>query len=76
MAKDNTEKQRILTIGVNFDKMPTIRKFQNEIELATSSVIPLGVAVHLASAFCSKILAGEKVTKTEIIKGAEDLTNG
>lgn len=73
MAKD---KNKNLSVAVQADKMANVRKFQKELELATISEISIGGAIYLACSICSRILAGEKPTKADILKGAQVLTNG
>ena len=70
------ERQKIMTIGVNFENMAPIRKFQNLVELETSSNISLGQAVCIASMIGAKIMDGRKPTKEEIISTAKSLQNG
>lgn len=68
------EKIKQASLAVPTDQIVIVRKLQKQIELALISDIPLGSVVCLASSICSRILDGEKPTKADILKGAQELS--
>ena len=71
-ANTNNQNKK-LTIGILPESMKDVLRFKNLIELETGSIISLGNAVYIASMIGSRIMAGERPDKAEIIDTANSL---